>query len=411
MSPKVTDLWKRPVTATPPAFTAILLPTTLAPASLRPTAQANEPSGLYLATNALVPEPVRTAAGFSWRQGDQSDHRSPDRFRFRHGLCGLQWPGRWHLSGTFAISVWGACGPSRRRDKEMQRRIWAAAAVAAGIALGGSAAAGDDAVRLGRFQPHPDGFAGAVQSAAAAEGLQASADDDTELVHGRWRRFGPGWGWGGWGWPGAYRGFGLSVGFSSGWGGWGWPGYGWGGWGRPGWGWGGAGLGWGGTGWGWSGYGLGWGYSSFYRPGFALSVYSAPRIFASSAFTYYPGDFFCLMGGTTAAVQTPVTTLGLSTASAAVATPLPGTANGTTARQLPPPTPLGQPVQPLTPTAPAANGTFHYDGGPSTPVPMPIPDTPGTTPPRIEPIDQPASIPISLPVKKPALKYPAYGKK
>ena len=66
----------------------------------------------------------------------------------------------------------------------MFRRLLTAAAVAAGFGLGSVAAAADDTVRLGRFQPAAGGFAGAVKSAAAAEPTDDAAND-TELVRHR----------------------------------------------------------------------------------------------------------------------------------------------------------------------------------------------------------------------------------
>jgi hypothetical protein len=85
---------------------------------------------------------------------------------------------------------------------------------------------------------------------------------------------------------------------------------------------------------------------------------------------------------------------------------MPSASNGT-AQQLPPPTPLGQRVPEVRPPTP--NNTFRYDGGPSAPVPMPMPDT-SPAPKTIEPAqEQPTSVPISLPARKPAYKYPAYG--
>lgn len=305
----------------------------------------------------------------------------------------------------------------------MLRRIWSAAALTAGVALGGSAVAGDDAVKLGRFQPSANGFAGAVKSAADVEAAK-DADDDTELVHGwhKYKRYGygyggygyGGYGYGGYGYRGGYGGYGygwpgysrgyssFSIGFSTGY----WPRY----YGGYGYGLGYPRYGWPRYGYGWGGYGLG--YSSFYRPGFSISVYSAPRIYAPAySYGYSSFDPCCdwySIGGLASAVRTPATVLGTVTESQSVPAPMPSTANGT-AQQLPTPTPLGQRVPDA--TAPAPNGTFRYDGGPSAPVPMPTPDT-TPAPKTIEPVqDQPASIPISLPARKPAYKYPAYGDK
>lgn len=300
----------------------------------------------------------------------------------------------------------------------MLRGIWSAAALTAGVALGGSAAAGDDAVKLGRFQPSAGGFAGAVKSAADVEAAR-DANDDTELVHGwhKHRRYGYGYGgygyrggYGGYGygWPGHSRGYssfsiGLSTGYYGGYGyGWGYP--------RYGYGWGGYGYGWPRYGYGWGGYGLG--YSSYYRPGLSISVYSAPRVYYPTySYGYSSLDPWCdwyTIGGLASTVRTPATLLGSVTGSQSIPAPMPSAANGT-AQLLPPPTPLGQRVPDA--TAPAPNGTFRYDGGPAAPVPMPVPDaTPA--PKTIEPAQEPPmSLPISLPARKPAYKYPAYGDK
>ncbi|HET6572222.1 MAG TPA: hypothetical protein VFG68_01360 [Fimbriiglobus sp.] len=274
----------------------------------------------------------------------------------------------------------------------MVRRMWSTAAVAVGVALGGSAVAGDDTVKLGRFQPQPGGFAGAVRSAADAEPARA-AGDDTVLVHG----YRGGFGYRG-GYFGGYRGFSgfsIGIGIGSGY----WPGY-YGGYGygfgypRYGYGLGGFGYGWPryGYGYGLGGFGYGLGYSSFYRPGFSISLYSAPRSYYPS-YSYGYSSYFpyswCRIGGLAGTVRTPAAVLGNAVAS-----------NGT-AQLLPPPTPLGRRVP---------DGTFRYDGGPIAPVPMPTPDP--TAPETIEPArEQPTSVPISLPARKPAYKYPAYGDK
>jgi hypothetical protein len=290
----------------------------------------------------------------------------------------------------------------------MFRRILASAALAAGFALGGSAAAGGDTVQLGRYKPVPGGVAGAVKSAADDEAAKDTAGD-TELVHGyrggyRGHYHGGYYGYRG-GYYGHYRGyssFAIGIGL-------GWPGY-----------YGGFGYGWGGYGWGWPRYsigiGLGWpwygyGYSSYYWPGYAVSVYSAPRVYYpaySYGYSYYPGDL-CLTGGTVASTYAPSVSLGATTASGPTTVPTAMPGNGTTtAQRLPPPTPVGQRVPQALP-APTPSGTFQYDGGPATPVPMPATDPPKT----IEPAgDQPAaSVSISLPARKPAHKYPAYGDK
>jgi hypothetical protein len=293
----------------------------------------------------------------------------------------------------------------------MLRRIWSAAAVAAGVALGGSAVAGDT-VRLGRFQPGQGGFSGAVKTAADTETAKGDTGD-TVLTHGHHGGYGYRGGYyGGYrgGYYGGYRGFSsFSIGFGIGSGY--WPryygGYGYGlGYPRYGYGLGGYGFGYPRYGYGLGGYGYGLGYSSFYRPGFSISVYSSPRLYYPSYSygysSYYP-SYWCPIDGVT---QTPTTVLGNVVQAQSIPAPTPLASNGT-AQQLPPPTPVGQRV----PVTPAAGGTFQYDGGPTAPVPLPAPDA-SPAPKTIEPAqEQPTSVPISLPLRKPAHKYPAYGDK
>jgi hypothetical protein len=87
--------------------------------------------------------------------------------------------------------------------------------IAVGIMLSvSSMAQADDAVKLGRFQPNPDGFGAMVKTAKASEDKEPFVEGDTELAfHGR-RRFAYGFSagyaagaWGGWsgGWGGYYR--------------------------------------------------------------------------------------------------------------------------------------------------------------------------------------------------------------
>ncbi len=237
----------------------------------------------------------------------------------------------------------------------MTRGIWLAA-IAAALAAG-PAFAGDDAVPLGRYKPATGGFGGGVpHSPAATPAVPPTAADDTELVH--WRRgFYGGWGWG---WGGGWGGNAWAWNRGWGWnGGWGWNTWGWNGFARPAW---------------------GYGYASFYRPGFAVSYYSAPTCWPTYYYTapaYY--GFFPVSGGT-------APTVNLNQTREAV------------------------PANPRT-------DTFRYDGGPSRPIPapQPVPDRADPVPPRIEPAaDGTLSIKYTRPAAAPtksAYKYPAYGDK
>ncbi len=286
----------------------------------------------------------------------------------------------------------------------MLRRMWVAAAVAAGLGFGGTASAGEEAVQLGRFKPTAGGFAGAVQSAAATDEANRPAGD-IELVHGGHRGY-----YGGYrGYYGGYRGFyGGYHGF------YGYPRYGYGFYGFP-------------------GYGLGF---SYYSPRFAISIggfpsfygyggygypryyssyyygYSAPY-YASSVVAYpsvsyvYPASYsttiYPTVGTTVAAPTTSVTTT--TSQSQSTTTTYPGTTI----------VPATTTVTPQTVPAPMPSGTssYRYDGGPTAPVPLPAPDQPGTTipPQKIDPVGGSTALPISRPAAKPAYKYPAYGEK
>jgi hypothetical protein len=142
----------------------------------------------------------------------------------------------------------------------MLRKLWAAAAVAG--ALAAPAFAGDDAVKLGRFQPGSNAdYAGAPEGAGPA--------NDTERTH--WYR--GGWGyrpyWGGYygGFYGGYRSFYYG--------------------GSPYWG----------------------GYN-FYRPAFAF--YPSYYYYPSFGYSYYSAGFFPISGGTSASTSARTVTLGMT---------------------------------------------------------------------------------------------------
>lgn len=214
----------------------------------------------------------------------------------------------------------------------------------------GTARAGDDAVPLGRYQPKTGGITAGVP--AGSPTTPADADDDTDLVH--WRRGYYGGYYGGYrgyygGYYGGYRGY--------------YGGY-YGGYARP-----------------FYGYGYGYGYASFYRPGFAVSYYSAPAYyyappvyaFPNYGFSYY--GYFPIAGG-----SAPAVTLSLPSAS--------------------------RPAAP----APRAD-TFQYDGGPAKPLPAPQPEP--AAPQRIEPA-QDGTLSIKFtpkPAAKPVYGFKAFGEK
>lgn len=135
---------------------------------------------------------------------------------------------------------------------------------------------------------------------------------------------------------------------------------------------------------------LGYGYYSYYRP-YAYNYYYAPPV-------YYSPYYYCPISyGAPSMPYAPAAQFDV--------TVLRPYANGTTAPALSPVSP-----QPYV-TMPAIEGSYPYDGGPVSPVPLPgaRPTTPSSSPP-------PATVPlegraVSLPSTSPKFTYPAYGEK
>ncbi len=235
---------------------------------------------------------------------------------------------------------------------------------AGGVLAWGGSSRGDETIRLNMVDNTPT-------KSLVDDGQGADTIRTWHRGFG-WGGWGGGWGrglgWGGgWGW-GRGLGWGGGWGRGLGWGGWGWgPGLGWGGlgWGRGlGWGWG-TGLGWGGWGW---GTGLGWGGLGFGGLGY--------------------GGLFWPCSGVSASVYT--LNMAAMPLDAPPAGPLPPSAPG------------------LAPGQPGNDGTFPYDGGPSSPVPNPKEVAPSSTTPRSVPLEGRA---VSLPKAAPKWSYPAYGER
>lgn len=255
----------------------------------------------------------------------------------------------------------------------MIRLFTRAAAVAVGLlAAVGPAAAVDPAQKLGRYRPGDDQKAVAPAPSPLA--------DDTEQVRHRYRyRYGYS--------PGYYGGYrpyygGYYGGYRSYYGG----GYGY----RP------------------SFYGNYYGYRPSYyggfynyRPSFYGSYYNGFSYGYSSFYTpsYYYGGF-CGVGGDLGSLVT----LGLSLRPSLDLSqrPTPDREFDAAPKALP---------------SPLAPGTFRYDGGPGTVVPLPTPD--GKPMPKAEPVPIPApdaAEALKISVKKadtakPTPRYKAYGEK
>ena len=209
-----------------------------------------------------------------------------------------------------------------------------------------------------------DGFTMTLGGAGTA--AQAAADDDTELTHG-YRR-----GWGGYGgYRGGYYGGGWGGGYGRGWGGGYYGGY------RPYY------AGYGGYGGGWGGY-YG-GYRSYYSSYYAYRSY--PVYYGGYSDWCHPGySIYYGINGDGDDLSAPAMLLGSSAPKNTVA------------------------ARPTAPDAPATAGTFRYDGGPASPVPLPKPDANPTGRGKAEPA---TALPVSLQKAKPAspYTYKAYGEK
>jgi hypothetical protein len=263
----------------------------------------------------------------------------------------------------------------------MLRKIWKPAlALGAVLAATGAAGAGDrDTVLL-------SGSAGSATMTLGGTGTAAkAATEDNELArgyhgggfHGGFGGYHGGYGGYRGGYYGGYRGYGYG----------GYRGYGYGGYRgfyrpyyagyyRPYYGYG-YGYGLGGLG---LGYGLGYG-------GYGLG-YSSYSTYYSSYPAYYSCGYLGIGGTGTGA---PVVNLGTTSFAQPVV-----------------PNPMPQPATP-------GDGTFPYDGGPSSPVPLPKAD-PGAIPPA-NPSSTATDLPVSgksrslvTPVVSP-YKYKAYGEK
>jgi len=182
---------------------------------------------------------------------------------------------------------------------------------------------------------------------------------------------------------------------------------------------------------GFGGYGGGYGYRSFYggyggfggyRPFYGSSFAYRPYYWGGCGYYGYPsywyGNYgFCPIGGASPALASTTFSLELGS-------------GGLEAQLQPVPAPSVQPVPngsapspaPSTPARPAPNeGTFEYDGGPRTPVPIPrgepsAPPAPRTDPapmnlqPAVPLEGRPVSIQTQTTVRTgPRYTYPAYG--
>ena len=233
----------------------------------------------------------------------------------------------------------------------MHRRSWVLGlAVAASLVVWTATGRADDTMKLD------------LKAKDAVKTTNLLGDGGADTVETRW-------GWGGWrgGWGGARWG----------WGGWGWGGPRWG-WGGPRWGWTAARWGWGGPGWGWA---WNWG-----RPWVGVTV-AGPRFVSAPVIVSQP-----------VVVTDPCAPISLNVPSASLSIPRrPADARLET---IPAPR-RSRPAQP--------DGTFQYDGGPTSPVPMPQagPEPSRTSPRTIVPEGRV----VSLPAKTPKYSYAAYGEK
>jgi len=203
--------------------------------------------------------------------------------------------------------------------------------------------------------------------------LKATADDlaadtlDARYGYGGYRGYG----------HGGYRGFGYG----------GYRGFGYGGYRGYGYGYRGFGYGYRGYGYGYRGY-YG-GYRGYYRPYYS-SYYPS-----YSSYSYYPTYSYCYpMASST--IVTPVQPLVIQSTTSNYAQPAPSVM-----------LPADEPS--LLPSTPG-NGTYPYNGGPRTPVPMPQADESATSYPRLTKPALVEDLVVTLPGKSTGKwTYPAYG--
>lgn len=253
----------------------------------------------------------------------------------------------------------------------MFARQWVGGLLAVvGILAGAAAVQAGDTIRLGL----------PAQDDAPAIRL-GEVSPDAELLDARYVRYG---GYGGYG---GYRGYGGYGGYRS----YGYGGYG----GYRGYGYGGyRGYGYGGyRGYGYGGYSGGYrGYSGGFYGGFSGGYYGGYRGYGYGGYRGYGYGGSGYYG-----ISEPVPS-GPAVYSLNI---VPGVVQGSER-----PTPY-LPSDPQPAPRPLPNdGTFDYDGGPRSPVPLPKADQPNNKPPTV-PLE---GRPVSLPGRStPKYTYPAYG--
>jgi hypothetical protein len=268
----------------------------------------------------------------------------------------------------------------------MHGRFLTTAAVAVlSLAAAGNVALAQEFQRL-TYTPDQPIPASGISAGVATMTLQIDENtEDAENVLTWGRRGWGGYGYRGYGWGGGYRGYGWGGGYR----GWGYSAYrGWGGYG-----WGGGYRGWGGYGWG------GYGYRSYYQPYYSYYGSYVPYYNYYYPRTYYygPSCYYYPISTDVDAISAPNYTQAIVKVEP---TRVHGQPNGGVAQVVPP---AGQ-----------QNGSFYYDGGPQSPVPLPrsgveTKPLPAAPPQKKVPLE---GMPVSLPANSPAkFAYPAYGEK
>ncbi len=177
-----------------------------------------------------------------------------------------------------------------------------------------------------------------------------------------------------------YRG-GYGIGYGRG--GYGYGGYGYGGYGYGGWGFGlGLGL----------GYGLGYGWGGYYPPYYYYPSYYPSYVYSSPSYYYAPA-----VAPVSYAPASGYYPISATTTTGGAATYRPALSG----ERLPQPLPAK-----AVPMLPADGGTYLYDGGPASPVPMPA--TPPAT--KIQPVDS-RFVSITTTKGPAGFSYAAYGDK